>query len=177
MLFRSLLSSLDDIAWLFNIRGADILHSPVVLAHALVKAGEAVLYVDESKLDDEIRVSLNDEGIQTAPYDSIDGALAALKCGTTILIDDRRVSALLRQAIPKGCTVVCERELTALPKARKNEVELTNWRRVQELDGAAVVRFWRWLEENVSSGNVTECSAADRLEAVRRACQIGRAHV
>ncbi len=165
-----LLSSLDDIAWLFNIRGGDILHCPVVMAHALVMEEEAVLFMDESKLEDEVRASLEDEGIKIAPYESIADALAAMTPGTSILIDERRVNALLRQAVPKECKAVCERQLTALPKARKNETELENWHRVQELDGAAMVRFWKWLEEEMPGGEVTECSAADRLEAIRRAC-------
>jgi Xaa-Pro aminopeptidase len=165
-----LLSSLDDIAWLFNIRGGDILHCPVVLAHALVMEDQAVLFIDESKLDDEVRVSLENEGIKTAPYDSMSDALAGLTPGTSILIDDRRVNALLRQAISKECKMVCERQLTALPKARKNKTELENWSQVQELDGAAMVHFWKWLEEEMPGGKVTECSAADRLEAFRRAC-------
>jgi Xaa-Pro aminopeptidase len=164
-----LLSSLDDIAWLFNIRGGDILHCPVVLAHALVMKDEAVLFMDEAKLGDAVRGSLEDEGIQIAPYDSMADALAALTPGTSILIDDGRVNAHLRQAIPSACSVINERQLTALPKARKNTTELQNWRRVQELDGAAMVRFWKWLEEEMPSGDVTECSAADRLEAFRRA--------
>ena len=165
-----LLSSLDDIAWLFNIRGGDILHCPVVLAHALVMEDEALLFIDESKLDDEVRVSMEDEGIRTASYDSIADALAALASGTSILVDDRRVNALLRQAIPSVCKVISEHQLTALPKARKNEIELENWHRVQELDGAAMVRFWKWLEEEMPGEKVTECSAADRLEAFRREC-------
>jgi Xaa-Pro aminopeptidase len=78
------------------------------------------------------------------------------------------VNALLRQSIPEGCRVVCERQLTALPKARKNATELEQWAAVQELDGAAMVRFWKWIEEEVPRGGVTECSAADRLEAFRR---------
>lgn len=165
-----LLSSLDDIAWLFNIRGGDILHCPVVLAHALVMEEEAVLFIDESKLEDEVRVSLEDEGIRTAPYESVADALAEMTSGTSILIDERRVNALLRKAVPKKCKAICERQLTALPKARKNEIELENWRRVQELDGVAMVRYWKWLEEDMPRGKVTECSAADRLEAIRREC-------
>jgi len=165
-----LLSSLDDIAWLFNIRGGDVLHCPVTLAHALVSKNQAVLFVDESKLDEAVRTSLKNEGIDIAAYDSISEALAMLASDALIVLDDRRVNALLRQSIPEGCKVVCEPQLTALPKARKNATELEQWARVQELDGAAMVRFWKWLEETVPGGGVTECTAADRLEAFRRSC-------
>jgi Xaa-Pro aminopeptidase len=163
-----LLTSLDDIAWLFNIRGGDVRHCPVALAYALIRGETATLFVDEAKLADSVRASLEGEGIGTAPYDAIAGALAAWGPDTTVILDDKRVNALLRQSIPEGCRVVCERQLTALPKARKNATELEQWAAVQELDGAAMVRFWKWIEEEVPRGGVTECSAADRLEAFRR---------
>jgi len=165
-----LLSSLDDIAWLFNIRGGDIQHSPVVMSHAMVGADRSTLFVDESKVDAEVRASLESEGINVAPYDSIADVLGTLGSESVILLDDQRVSALLRESIPKGCKVVCEKEPTALPKARKNATELEQWAKVQNLDGAAMVRFWKWIEENVRGGDVTECSAADQLESIRRSC-------
>ncbi len=165
-----LLSSLDDIAWLFNIRGGDILYCPVALAYALVSQNATKLFVDESKVDHEVRVSLEDEGIEALPYDAVTDALMSLDPGKTIVFDDRRVNAFLRQAIPEDCEVVSEPQLTALPKARKNETELEQWAKVQELDGAAMVRFWKWIETEVPQGDVTECSSADRLEAFRRAC-------
>ncbi len=165
-----LVSSLDDIAWLFNIRGSDVLHCPVTLAHALVSKQQATLFVDEAKLDEAVRASLKEEGVDIAAYDSIGEALAVLGTDTSLVLDDRRVNALLHQSIPDGCRVVCEPQLTALPKARKNAVELEQWARVQELDGVAMVRFWKWLAETVPGRKVTECTAADQLEAVRRDC-------
>jgi Xaa-Pro aminopeptidase len=135
-----------------------------------VKEDDAVLFLDESKLDEDVRASLAVEGIKTAPYDTVVFALAELQSGTSVLIDERRVNALLRQAVPAGCKVIASRQLTALPKARKNKIELENWRRVEELDGAAMVRFLIWLEKEICEGKVTECSAADRLEALRRDC-------
>ncbi len=165
-----LISSLDDIAWLFNIRGGDILHCPVVMSYALVFADRATLFVDEFKVDADTRALLEAEGIDVAPYESIIAALKALEPDAVVLMDDRRVSALLRETIPAECSAVYEKEPTALPKARKNATELEQWAKVQELDGAAMVRFWKWIEEHVPDGGVTECSAADQLEKVRRSC-------
>ena len=163
-----LLSSLDDIAWLFNIRGTDVLYCPVVLSYALIDGEQATLFVDESKIGSEVRSSLKAEGIVIAPYDDVAEALGALDPGTTLVLDDKRVNAFLRQSIPEDCEIVCEKQLTALPKARKNETELEQWARIQEQDGAAMVRFWKWLSEKLPSGGVTECSAADQLEVFRR---------
>ncbi len=165
-----LLSSLDDIAWLFNIRGGDILHCPVVMSHALIFDDRATLFVDESKVNDEVRASLQAECIGIAPYESITDALEALEPETVVLFDERRVNALLRGSVPEACRVVCNKEPTALPKARKNAIELEQWAKVHAFDGAAMVRFWKWIEENVPGGGVTECSAADQLESIRRSC-------
>jgi Xaa-Pro aminopeptidase len=163
-----LLTSLDDIAWFFNIRGGDIRHCPVVMAYALISDDRATLFIDEAKLEPEVSASLDVEGIVVASYDAIASALSALGSGTHVVLDDQRVNALLRESIPGSCSVVCEPQLTALPKARKNETELQQWDRVQELDGAVMVRFLKWLEEEMPKGGVTECSAADQLEAIRR---------
>lgn len=165
-----LLSSLDDIAWLFNIRGGDIQYCPVVMAYALVDTEGAVLFVDESKVGDELRAALAEQGVRVAPYESILDELAKLPADAALLMDDKRVNALLRQTVPEACRVICEPQLTSLPKARKNETELEQWAKVQELDGASMARFWKWLEEAVPQGGVTECSAADRLEVIRREC-------
>lgn len=164
-----LLSSLDDIAWLFNIRGGDILHSPVVMSHALIFADRATFFVDALKLSAKVRTSLEAEGIEIAPYESVAHALESLAADTTLVMDDTRVSALLRESVPEACEVVYAKELTALPKARKNATELEQWAKFQELDGAAMARFWMWLEAKVPNGGVDECSAAAQLETIRRA--------
>ncbi|MBN2162737.1 MAG: aminopeptidase P family protein [Pontiellaceae bacterium] len=165
-----LLSSLDDIAWLYNIRGGDVLHCPVVLAHTMISADSATLFVEASKLDDEVRESLKAEGITVEPYDEVVTALIETDPGTTMILDDKRVNAFLRQSIPEDCEVLCEQQLTALPKARKNAAELEQWSKVQEFDGVAMVRYWKWLEEHVPTGGVTECTGADRLAAFRLSC-------
>lgn len=164
-----LLSSLDDIAWLFNIRGGDIQYSPVVMSHALIYRESALLFIDESKVDADVRAALVKEGIEIQPYDSITEALKNLSADEVVLMDDSRVSALLRANIPDACDVVYVKEPTALPKARKNTTELEQWEKAQELDGASMVQFWKWLEENVPSGGVTECSASDQLASIRLA--------
>ncbi len=167
---KYLLSSLDDIAWLFNLRGSDVAHCPVALSYALVSMDSATLFIDEAKIDGETRRSLQDDGVGAAPYESITVALAELAPDTALVFDAKRLNALLLQVIPDECKLISERQLTALPKARKNPVELDNWRRVHELDGVAMVRFLRWLEAEMINGGVTECSAADQLERFRRAC-------
>jgi Xaa-Pro aminopeptidase len=163
-----LLSSLYDIAWLFNIRGGDAPMCPILTAYALVEQERAVLFADQAKLNDEIRSVLAAEGVETAPYDAVWPALETRPSTAALYLCEDRVSTGLHERI--SCRIVSGRELTALPKARKNRTELENLSRVQELDGVAMVRFWKWLEQEMCGGRVTECSAADRLEALRRDC-------
>jgi Xaa-Pro aminopeptidase len=127
-----------------------------------------VLYVDESKVSEEVRNGLARSGISIRPYDTIFQDVKALPETTTVYLCEERVSMAVRQCL--SCRVVTGKELTDLPKARKNETELKNWKRVQELDGTAMVRFWKWLEEEVPKGGVNEVHAANELERFRRSC-------
>ena len=161
-----LISSLCDINWLFNIRGNDTSHTPLLTAYALVEQDKATLFVDEAKLTDEVRAGLADAGIDTVPYAGIFQSLEALPETASIYFCEERVSVALRERIQ--CKVVSGKDLTDLPKARKNSTELKNWERVHELDGVSMVRFWKWLEEKVTEGGVDEVSAANELERLRR---------
>lgn len=163
-----LLSSLYDIAWLFNIRGDDTPMCPVVTAYALVEQDQATLFLDEDKLSDEVRSVLAADGVDIAPYEAVWRAVEKQPEDGSLYLCDERVSACLRSHV--SCEVFTGKDLTDLPKARKNATELAQWTRVQELDGAAMVRFWKWLEAEMPNGGVTECTAADRLEAFRRDC-------
>jgi len=163
-----LLSSLYDIAWLFNLRGGDIPYCPIAMAYALIETDHACLFIDEAKLTEAVRTELDACGIATTPYDDIFQTLENLPDSRTVFLDEDRVNTRLRQSIPSACKVVTGKDLTNLPKARKNQTQLEGWRRIQELDGAAMVRFWKWLEEQLPLGGQTECTAADELERFRR---------
>ena len=163
-----LLSSLYDIAWLFNIRGEDVPMCPVLTAYALVEEESATLFVDLNKISDSVRVELESAGVDFASYEAVASCLENRPLREKMYLCDERVSASLRLSV--SCEVVTGKDLTDLPKARKNETELEQWSKVQELDGAAMVRFWKWLSEVVPEGGVTECSAADQLAVFRREC-------
>ncbi|VGO11717.1 putative dipeptidase PepE [Pontiella desulfatans] len=162
-----LISSIYDVNWLFNIRGNDTAHTPLLTSYALVEKDKATLFAEEAKLTQEVREGLAAEGIGVAPYDGIFEAVEELPESAAVFLCEERVSAALRRRIP--CKVVEGKELASLPKARKNETELHNWERVHELDGVAMVRYWKWLEENVPNGGVDEVDASDELERLRLA--------
>ncbi len=164
-----LISSLYDIAWLCNIRGGDIPFCPVAMAYVLLKPETAELFIDLAKTPVAVGDELARSGVALRPYEGIADALRGLAAGTRIFLDERRVNIFLKQQIPGHCAVVNGKELTELPKARKNATQLRHWREVQKLDGAAMVRFWMWLEAQVPLRGVTECEASSRLAALRRA--------
>ncbi len=163
-----LLTSLYDIAWLFNLRGGDIPFCPVTMAYALIETNHATLFINETKITETVRTELDACGIATTPYDDIFSTLENLPDNRTVFLDEKRVNTQLRQSIPSACKVVSGTDLTHLPKARKNQTQLDGWRGIQELDGVAMVRFWKWLEEQLPQGGQTECTAADQLEHFRR---------
>ncbi|MFO7936780.1 MAG: aminopeptidase P family protein [Kiritimatiellia bacterium] len=160
-----LISSLYDINWLFNIRGNDTEYTPLLTAYALVYKRKAELFADCSKFSENIMEKLSASGVAVMPYDGIIDTLKSLSGDTEVYFCDERVNMLISENI--FCDVITGKELTALPKARKNAVELKNWERVHEIDGAAMVRFWMWLETAVASGNLSEVDAADELRRIR----------
>lgn len=162
-----LISSLDDIAWLFNIRGKDVSYNPVVLSFALVTADNASLFINADKLSTADKESLTTSGVQLLPYGDIDDALMALPAGCNILIDPKRNCFGLYQLIPSLAVIIQDTNPTTQLKAIKNQAEIDNMRRVMVKDGVAMTRFTKWIEDNIGKIKITEISAADRLQQFR----------
>lgn len=160
-----LLSALDDIAWLFNLRGNDIPYNPVFLAHALVGHETARLYVDVSKLSPALQARLEADGVSLEPYEGIAAALAALPEGDRLLIDPARVTVgLLNSADVEKVEAVNPAHLM---KARKNPAEIANVRRTMEEDGAALCEFFAWFEAAQGRERITELTIDERITAAR----------
>ena len=143
---RHFISTLDDIAYLFNLRGADVNFNPVFLAHALVEPQGATLFVAGGKVDDALRASLAADGVQVAPYDDAQAALAALRIDTALLVDPRRVTSGMRAAVGTPAKVIEAINPTTLAKSRKTGEEAAHIRATMEQDGAALCEFFSWLE-------------------------------
>lgn len=160
----ALVSSLDDVAWLFNLRGSDIRYNPVNYAFALVGEGHFILYVDESKLSEDIRTKFALDGIVIRPYLAVYDDLKAIN--GKVLIDEFSTNYALSLVIndKKSAKVFP----VALKKAVKNEVEIANSKKAQLEDAVAMVKFQKWLKENVGKIKMDEISIADKLEAFRR---------
>lgn len=169
-----LLSSLDDIAWLTNLRGGDVVYNPVFLAFFVVTLDEAVLFMDSGKIDSRTAEALAADGYTIAPYRAVREYVANRLPDGAVLLSPDKTAIDLRSVLPDSRTVIEETDITTYFEARKNGVELEGIRTAMRRDGAAMVRFLRWIEESVPGGEVTERSAAAKLEELRAA---GKHHV
>lgn len=157
-----LLSSLDDIAWLFNLRGDDVPYNPVFLAHALLSQTEARLYVANTKVSEALQQSLQAEGVTLRPYEALAADLQQLDAGQTLLIDPQRVTGG-SLAAASHLQICRASNPTQLAKALKNEGEIKQIREVMRQDGAALCRFFAWFDQRVNRETITELDVDQRL--------------
>ena len=159
------ISSLDDIAWLFNLRGSDVLYTPVVIAFAYLSDEERVLFIDSCKITDEVAKHLKSYNIKVVDYDKVEHYLERISTLKNVMIDPNKVCDTLATAMP------CGKVFTASPvaalKGVKNDVQIEGFRSAMERDGAALVRALRRIENEVASGNVTEITVAEYLAEER----------
>ena len=146
--------SLDEIAWTLNLRGSDVTFTPVFVSYLYLSDEEKVLFVDEVKLDEDVRAYLKSMDVKVKPYDSVKDYLARVSVHETIMLDPVKVSDTLARAL--DCMKVYAPSPVAMLKAVKNEVQLAGTRKAMERDGAALVRLFMWLEENAGTGKYNE---------------------
>lgn len=160
-------AALDNVAWLFNLRAADVAYNPVFLAYAIVTADDATLFTDLSRVDEQVRKSL--AGVaRLEPYDAFEGALRVEAARRRWWIDEAATSAHIAALIGDPARIIeRSRSPVTIAKAKKNDAELAAMRDVHRRDGAAMVRFLRWMFEAVPKGGQTETTLADRLQAFR----------
>ncbi|WP_299826489.1 aminopeptidase P family protein [uncultured Pontibacter sp.] len=158
-----LISSLDDLAWLFNMRGSDVKCNPVVLSFALISQEVCMLFIDQAKLSDAEKDKLQQAGVKLKPYEDIEQVLTELPTGASIFIDPRRNCYALYKQLPESVRVVQDTNPTTFFKAQKNEVEAAHTRQTMIKDGVALTRFFKWLEENIGKTKITELSVADKV--------------
>ncbi|WP_333885859.1 aminopeptidase P family protein [Sphingobacterium siyangense] len=161
-----LISSLDDLAWLLNIRGQDVPCNPVVLGFVLITAEKATLYIEPSKLTTQATEELKGYGVDIAAYEDLFETVPTLEVAS-ILIDPKRTCFAVFDSVPKQVKIVEKINPSTSLKAIKNKVEVENNRHTFVKDGIALTRFFKWLEENVSSGELSELSIADKLRGFR----------
>ena len=163
-----ILTSLCDIAWLLNIRGGDIQSVPVVLSYLVLTRDQCIWFLQEEVVDDAIRAYLNENHIETRPYDAIYTYVPDIPESAVVLMNKSGVNYRICNELNKNIQVINKPNPTELMKAVKNPVEVDNTRLAHVKDGVAVTKFMYWLKTNIGKIPMTEISASDYLEARRR---------
>ena len=163
-----ILASLDDIAWLFNIRGRDVKSNPVVLSYAVISIDSVYLFIDKNKIGEDIRAELSKENVQIKGYEEVYEFIKNIDENEVILIDTSKVNYAIYNNIPSNVQKIEERNPSILFKSIKNEIELKNIRNSHIKDGVAFTKFMYWLKNNIGKIEITEISATQKLEEFRR---------
>lgn len=162
-----LLTSLDDIAWLLNIRGNDVPNNPVVISNVLVAEDKCYLFIDSSKVSKEIQLHLEAEGIELKDYNDIEKCLKGLTAKDAVVFDSSKTNICLYNAIGQDTKKLEMINITTNLKGIKNEIEIENLKNCEIIDGVAMVKFIKWLKTSVNKEKITEISASDKLEEFR----------
>ena len=161
------LTTLDDIVWLLNIRGDDIPFNPVVLSYVVVTESEFYLFINEKTLDGQVRDYLQKLGVTVKPYNDIYGFVKALR-KERVLMESSCVNYAIKNSLDSSNKIVDRMNPTVMAKAVKNPVEIENERRAHIKDGVAMTKFIFWLKKNIGVTDMTEISVSDYLEELRR---------
>ncbi|MBC8748985.1 MULTISPECIES: aminopeptidase P family protein [Paraburkholderia] len=161
------ISTLDDLAWLLNLRGADVSYNPVFVAHALIGVESVSLFIADGKVSAALAEVLARDGISVEPYAKAAEALAALPAGSTLLIDPRRITYGLLEAVPSAVKVVEAVNPSTFLKSCKTAADVAHVRGTMEQDGAALAEFFAWFESALGRERITELTIDERLTAAR----------
>lgn len=163
-----ILTCLDDIAWLFNIRGNDIPYNPVILSYVIITKEKGYFFVNENALNLEIKKALEADNIEVMPYDKIYDFVKQISKTEAVLLDKNKVNYAIVRNLKPEVKIIDKTNPTTLAKAVKNEIELENLRKSHLKDAVAVTKFMYWLKKNVGKENITEITASDYLENLRK---------
>lgn len=162
-----LLSSLDDIAWLYNIRGNDVPNTPVVYSYTLISESESWLFIDKAKLSKKVHDELVSDGIKVMEYGEITEVLSDLPGQGSVLFDPDKTNVSLYLNLNKELEKIEDVNITANLKAVKNDTEVENLRRAHIKDGAALVKFLYWLDNTLGKDTITEITVDSKLREFR----------
>lgn len=161
-------SSLDEIAWLFNFRGADISFNPVGLSYALIGKNKSWLFTSPDRVTEELKTALDEAEVTLLPYNEIFELLREIDEESTVLFDGSKTNIALLNMLPESAYA---KEVAvnsvAMLKACKNSVELDGFRNSMKRDGVALTRFFMWLENNIATQFLSEYSIAQKLTEFR----------
>ena len=163
-----IITTLDDIAWLFNIRGGDIPYNPVVLAYAVITLEQVYLFADQNKFNEEIKAKFQADGITLRDYNEIYDFVKEIPPSEVVLLDKQKVNYAIFNNLNSSIKIVNSENPTVLMKAIKNPVEIENLKKAHIKDGVAFTKFMYWLKTNIGKIEISEVSAQEYLEECRK---------
>ncbi len=163
-----LLASLDDIAWLYNIRGGDVKNNPVVISYALISMDKAYLFVDKRKISKELESILNQNGVELENYEDVIKHVEAIEAKSRVSLDKTRINRWLYKSIKSSVRIVNQMDITTILKGIKNQVEIENQKKAYIKDCLALVKFFNWIDKNKDKIEINEISAQDKLLSFRQ---------
>ncbi|MEM7038913.1 MAG: aminopeptidase P family N-terminal domain-containing protein, partial [Bacteroidota bacterium] len=160
-----LVSTLDDVAWLMNLRGDDVNYNPVFYGYVLISNSKSTLFVAPGKVSETLELALEEAGTVIAPYADLAAHLGALE--GKLLVDTGKTSVAVRNALGDAATIVNGKTPSTAMKAVKNATEIAHFRRVMVRDAVALLRLYRWIDAEIDGGELTEVAVAEKLAALR----------
>ena len=162
-----IITTLDDIVWLFNIRGNDIPCNPVVLSYLMVTGENLFFYVNPQVISDEVRSYLESLGVTIRPYNDIYADVKELK-NHSVLLEKSRVNFAIYESVQAQNQIIDQMNPTVYAKTQKNATEIENMKKAHIIDGVVMTKYIYWLKKNIGKIPMDECSVADRLDQMRR---------
>jgi Xaa-Pro aminopeptidase len=162
-----ILTALDDIAWLFNMRGYDVSYNPVVIAYAMIFRDHTILYINPDKITPEVSENLTKNKVEVKRYEDINSDISQIANNLTVWIDGGKLNQSLYAQIPASCKIVNQMSPVFKLKSIKNEVEIAGFKNAMIKDGVALTKFFIWLEKSIPEGIVTETLISDKLKEYR----------
>ncbi|MFR2884902.1 MAG: aminopeptidase P family N-terminal domain-containing protein [Merdibacter sp.] len=164
-----IITRVDDIAWLLNMRADDIPCFPVALCYILIDQQDAVLYINDARLSDDLKTTFAQIGVRTAAYDAIYEEVKHIPASSKVLLDKANTNYRITASLPQDVTIIDRPNPIVLMKAKKNPVELENIRRCHIRDAVAMTRFMYWLKTHVGKEKITESASISYFPAGTRA--------
>jgi Xaa-Pro aminopeptidase len=160
-------ATLDDLCWIFNIRGKDVAFNPVAVCYGIITLQKAQLYIYDSKLTSEVRAELESDGVEICNYDDLLSSVKEFAASSRVYVDPARVNYALYTAIPTECTKIEGMNFSTNMKACKNDIEIQGVKNAMRRDAVAMCEFIHWFEKTLGKEKITEVSAGEKLRQIR----------
>lgn len=165
----TLVTTLDDIAYTLNIRGGDVLFTPVILSYLYISEDHVVLFVDKEKITEDVKKHLDKTGVTVKNYEEVFDFVKGIPSEEVLYFNNRKINVKLYKSIPESLNTIVGRDISTDMKAVKNEVEIKNQKNAYVKDGAALVNFFSWVEDSLEKGEkITELDCSDKLLSFRQ---------